>query len=375
MTARRPGAGATPGARAGAGEGAGASAGPHTGASSKAGPGTASGTGARPAPDTYGPGTTFAADVTGAAPGARGFDVFRREWEAQTGEALPLPSFDTGASGAFRIGVRAAKVHDAVVADVRFARFLGRPSGSHELGDRVLVHLMTHGSWRFVGLGGDGGSATVTAGSFLARRNGAPALFDVAPGSRATVLILPTSVLGGSLGARRLLGSSGSAAMRVLTAHARMVRETAHELGRPGVLAARDALVELARGALRQEFDDTEPRLSPALARAAMLLADEHLTDPGLTPSSLARRLNVSLRTLHRAFAGTGEPVAAYIRRRRLECARQELLAPGNAPSVTEAAARWHFTDGSHFTRAFKRQYGETPTQVRARIAPSPRSR
>lgn len=152
-----------------------------------------------------GAGRTFTADVTRPAPGARGFDVFRREWEAQTGEALPLPSFDTGESGAFRIGVRAAKVHDAVVADVRFTRFVGRPSGSRELGDRVLVHLMSEGSWRFVGLDRRSESATVTAGSFLARRNGAPTLFDVAPGSRATVLILPTSVLDGAHDTRQIL--------------------------------------------------------------------------------------------------------------------------------------------------------------------------
>lgn len=318
-----------------------------------------------------GAGRTFTADVTGPASGARGFDVFRRAWEAQTGEALPLPSFDTGESGAFRIGARAAKVHDAVVAEVRFTRFVGRPSGAREPGDRVLVHLMSEGSWRFVGLDRRGGSATVTAGSFLARRNGAPALFDVAPGSRATVLILPTSVLDGARDTRQILGSNDSAAMRVLRAHARMVRETVRELGGPAVLASRDALVELARGALRQEFDDAEPRLAPALARAAMLLADEHLADPGLTPASLARRLNVSPRTLHRAFAGSGEPVAAYIRRRRLERARRELLARWGRPSVTEAAARWHFADGSHFTRAFRRQYGETPTQAMARTPPS----
>jgi AraC family transcriptional regulator, positive regulator of tynA and feaB len=33
-------------------------------------------------------------------------------------------------------------------------------------------------------------------------------------------------------------------------------------------------------------------------------------------------------------------------------------------PTVTEFAANWHFADSSHFIRAFKQQYGQTPGQV-----------
>ncbi|MBP0457581.1 helix-turn-helix domain-containing protein [Streptomyces bomunensis] len=154
--------------------------------------------------------------------------------------------------------------------------------------------------------------------------------------------------------------------MRLLTAHVAMVRETAHDLSPTGLHGARDALIELVRTVLRHEFDDTEPRLAPALARAAMDLADEHLTDPDLSPATLARRLNVSVRTLHRAFTTAEESVTAYVRRRRLERARQELLAPFARPTVSELAAHWHFADSSHFIRAFKKQYGHTPTRLTA---------
>ena len=117
---------------------------------------------------------------------------------------------------------------------------------------------------------------------------------------------------------------------------------------------------------------DAGSRGALALARSAMEIADARLTDPGLSPSSLARDLNVSVRTLHRSFAKTGEPVAAYIRRRRLERARAELAMPTSRPDITEIAARWCFADNSHFTRAFRKQYGETPSQfasAKARVA------
>jgi AraC-like DNA-binding protein len=96
-----------------------------------------------------------------------------------------------------------------------------------------------------------------------------------------------------------------------------------------------------------------------------MEFADGRLTDPDLTPTALARHLNVSVRTLHRAFAVTGEPVAAYIRRRRLEQARLELTAPRyppvRRPDISEVAAKYQFADCSHFNHAFKARYGQTP--------------
>ncbi|MEU8718689.1 helix-turn-helix transcriptional regulator [Streptomyces sp. NPDC048663] len=77
----------------------------------------------------------------------------------------------------------------------------------------------------------------------------------------------------------------------------------------------------------------------------------------------LARELHVSVRTLHRAFAATGETTAAFIRKKRLEQARLTLTASIGRPTVTELAARWHFADSSHFIRAFKKQYGKSPTE------------
>ena len=94
-----------------------------------------------------------------------------------------------------------------------------------------------------------------------------------------------------------------------------------------------------------------------------MQAADDRLADADLSSALLAGELNVSVRTLHRAFAAAGEPVAAYIRRRRLEQARMELAARPGRPDISVVAARWRFADSSHFARAFKKQYGQTPSQ------------
>lgn len=309
------------------------------------------------------PGKTFSVDVTAPGTGRNGFDVFRREWGAQVGEAWPLPGLDIGEPDDFRVRVQAVTAHDVVIADVYNESFTCRSAAAPDSGDRVLMHLVHSGDWRFARLDKRGGAITVPPGFFIARHNGSSSSFEVDPGGTAKGLILPASVLRPVIGDRQIVGSLHSAEARVLAAHANMVSETVRDLTPAGVQSARDALLELVKGAMIREFDDAEPRLAPALARAAMEIADARLADPELSPVSLARQLNVSVRTLYRAFAAAGEPAAAYIRRRRLERARLDLASRRCQPGIAELAARWQFADGSHFIRAFKKQYGQTPAE------------
>jgi AraC-like DNA-binding protein len=305
---------------------------------------------------------TFSADVTASQTARDGFEAFRREREEQTGEAWPLAGLDLAGSTDFRIKVRSVTAHDVVVSDVYSQSYVGRTTADREADAPVLLHVMQRGSWHFARLDGRDQAVTVPAGSFIARHDGPPSLFDVSPAARVTVLILPARIVAPLLGGRSVVGSARSAEARLLMAHVNLLSELACDLTPAGLLAARDALLELVRGALRREFDDAEPRLALALARAAMELADSRLAAPELSPASLARSLNVSVRTLQRAFTAAGEPATAYIRRRRLEQARLE-LASHRRPSISEVAARWQFADSSHFTRAFKDRYALTPAE------------
>jgi AraC family transcriptional activator of tynA and feaB len=51
----------------------------------------------------------------------------------------------------------------------------------------------------------------------------------------------------------------------------------------------------------------------------------------------------------------------AHVRRRRLEGARRELVRPGSPFTVADVAARWQFADPSHFRRAYRGTYGQSP--------------
>lgn len=93
---------------------------------------------------------------------------------------------------------------------------------------------------------------------------------------------------------------------------------------------------------------------------------DAHLGEPGLTVERAAAANFVSVRTLHKLFAETGETAAAWIRNRRIDAARRMLEDAAEAASIAEIAARCGFASVSHFTQVFRAIVGATPSEYRA---------
>lgn len=102
------------------------------------------------------------------------------------------------------------------------------------------------------------------------------------------------------------------------------------------------------------------------LHAAALADIDEHLADADLSASAVAHRLGVSVRLLYGVFAGREHSFAAEVRRRRLDCAWRDLQDPARAEMrVIDVAVRAGFPDVTSFHRAFRREYGRTPAEVR----------
>lgn len=312
------------------------------------------------------------APATGASPhgspAETGFDTFWRAWEEQVGTEHPAPDFTPDGADDFQLGARAVTAHDAVIADVRSKLLVGSYASSpQQREEQVVMHVVRHHTWHFARPRGD--AYAIGAGDFLIQRSGPPTSED-ARDTAATVLLLPAAPLSSVIRDRLVPGPTSSPEVRLLLGHMSLVGQTAQDLTPAGALAARNALVELVHGVLRQRADNAEPHLGPALAQAAKDLMETRLADPDLSPATLARELGVSVRTLHRAFATSDESVTTYLRHRRLDRARLALLAATNRPTITELAARWQFADSSHFTRAFKSRYGHTPTAYARATAP-----
>lgn len=118
---------------------------------------------------------------------------------------------------------------------------------------------------------------------------------------------------------------------------------------------------------------DADAALRPTTRQRVLLLRvhtfiQRHLTDPHLSPATIAAAHAVSVRTLHRLFQTQDATVAEWIRDRRLEHCRRDLCDPalGDRP-IHAIATRWGFSSPAHFTRAFSAAYGVIPREYRRR--------
>jgi len=94
---------------------------------------------------------------------------------------------------------------------------------------------------------------------------------------------------------------------------------------------------------------------------------EDNLGDADLTPDAIARVHCVSTRTLRRLFEGDGETVSGWIRQRRMEQCRLDLIdAASSTVPVSSIGARWGMWDAAHFSRLFKSSYGLSPRALRS---------
>lgn len=91
----------------------------------------------------------------------------------------------------------------------------------------------------------------------------------------------------------------------------------------------------------------------------------QNLSDPELTPQSIANANGVSLRYLHKLFAERGLSVSSLVREQRLHECRKALTDNRDHRAVTEIAFDWGFNDGAHFSRTFRRRFGFAPREAR----------
>ena len=94
-----------------------------------------------------------------------------------------------------------------------------------------------------------------------------------------------------------------------------------------------------------------------------------------LSVDALAMRAGVSSRAVQLAFRHYHQCTPmAFVRRARLNRIRQELLARGDAATVTEIAMKFGFFHMGHFSGAYRRAFGEPPSETvrRLRRRPAP---
>jgi AraC family transcriptional activator of tynA and feaB len=100
----------------------------------------------------------------------------------------------------------------------------------------------------------------------------------------------------------------------------------------------------------------------------------DNLSDDSLCARSIASANGVTSRYINRLFEAQGVSLMRWVWRQRLEGARATLSTKGEAHAVGSVAYAYGFKSASHFSNAFRRQFGYAPRATARRGDPAGQS-
>lgn len=187
------------------------------------------------------------------------------------------------------------------------------------------------------------------------------------------VLSLPGSIL-----RNRLHNAEDMTACKITSAQsgtARLLSHMVSELtdcppsGGPSVdTSLADGLVSILVAALAENLGGLPLQNNTGSVRRDRIKAYvlENLRDPELNISKIAKRLDLTPSTVHRAWEGEADSLTSWIWSMRLQGAEQDLRQQAHHHrTITEIAYHWGFSSSAHFSRAFRRHFGVPPKEVR----------
>nr|WP_258193212.1 AraC family transcriptional regulator [Streptomyces sp. MA5143a] len=185
----------------------------------------------------------------------------------------------------------------------------------------------------------------------------------------AFILTVPAREVNGRLGCR----SPVSAGLDLTRGLGRIVggmltalHEEREHLTDPEFDAVSDRVVELVcMLAAGDDRPDVPGQLGEVEAMVRRYVRD-HVADPGLTGTTVARALGWSLRQIQLALQQAGTTPRELIREERLRLVRDRLLcAECEHQSITDLAYSAGFSSASALSTAFRRRYGVSPREMR----------
>lgn len=152
--------------------------------------------------------------------------------------------------------------------------------------------------------------------------------------------------------------------------HALNTAAMLEDMDEAGIGLVEKQLLELFAHAVGR--DDRVLQTADSAVRAAHLLRIEQyaaarLGHSDLSPEQAAAACGISVRYLHLIFKDTGTTFTEWLRSRRLETARRCLEQPGFGGTLAELAYSLGFTDQSHFSKAYRLRFGESPRETLAK--------
>ncbi|MER5756145.1 helix-turn-helix domain-containing protein [Streptomyces sp. NPDC002088] len=219
----------------------------------------------------------------------------------------------------------------------------------------------------------DGATESLGPGDLAICDTSRPYSFTYESDFRTVLMLLPRPMLPmrpetiRDITARRLTTDGGVGA--VVGPFLRSLSEQNRACSDAAVLSLTDGVVSLVTALVSEKLAGT----AQAAPQKAMMLRirtyiENRLSNPNLTPDTIAEAHGISRRYLFKLFAAEDLTVAGWIRTRRLEHCARDLANPASGEQpISLIAARWGLLDCRHFSRVFKSVYGATPRDFRNR--------
>ncbi|NUP01768.1 MAG: helix-turn-helix domain-containing protein [Streptomyces sp.] len=177
--------------------------------------------------------------------------------------------------------------------------------------------------------------------------------------SRSNSLILDEAVL-----------EEDQASLRLLRGVLLTIAAEVDRLSPTAIGVARNIVVELLLSVVQEHRRPSGAAVSEGMRLSVSRWIDDHLHLGQVLPAQAAEQHGISVRSLHRLFADSGESFGSLVRRRRMERACRDLLHTDDM--VQTIAMRWGYADASHFINDFKRVYDTTPATYRKGLRKAP---
>lgn len=152
--------------------------------------------------------------------------------------------------------------------------------------------------------------------------------------------------------------------MKLIRAYVDAIWPRLGEMNAAEVEVTRSSLLHLIAGALRPEPSTLGGEaFLPALRVQLEQWIIDNLQLGRVLVEEIAHANSVSTRTVHRAFALTGDTVGSIIRTHRLRNARRDVVS--TRLPMSAIAHKWGYYDASHFGREFRRAFSASPGDYR----------
>lgn len=155
---------------------------------------------------------------------------------------------------------------------------------------------------------------------------------------------------------------------RLLARHVEQAWASLTELAPGEIATAAEAAFLMAAGSVGANTPlrpDHREAIGRTVKQAIYAFIDERLGDPRLGPDTICACFNISKSKLYRLFENEGG-IASLVMARRLDACWRKLRTDGREAGPIHGLAYAHgFQSDASFSRAFRRRFGASPSEVR----------